>query len=69
MTRSPQPEQCVPAERKGCYAFILHPELNQDQWIYFSYRPQNCPTLPNGRVIGSIRIGRTCMAEFNGGTC
>lgn len=62
-------EHCAPVERKGCYAVVLHPELDHDQWMYFSYRPQNDLTLPNGTVIGSIRIGRACAADFTGGTC
>ncbi|HMJ09748.1 MAG TPA: hypothetical protein VK524_00010 [Polyangiaceae bacterium] len=54
---------------KGCYAPVLHPELNHDSWIYFSYYAKETVTLPSGLKIGSLRIGRSCVNEFNGGGC
>jgi hypothetical protein len=62
------PDHCLPAAQKGCYAFILHPRAQPRSVDLLQLPPQADLTLPNGRIIGSIRIGRTCAAEFNGGT-
>jgi hypothetical protein len=60
---------CTPLAEKGCYAPVLHSELNHGDWLYFSYYARGDLTLPNGARIGSLRIGRTCLAEFTGASC
>jgi hypothetical protein len=53
----------------GCYAPVFHPEMNHGSWQYFSYFAHDTLTLPNGDRYSSLRVGRSCAGEFNGGTC
>jgi hypothetical protein len=53
----------------GCYAPVFHPELNHGSWQYFSYFANDTLTLPNGDRYSSLRVGRSCAGEFNGGSC
>jgi hypothetical protein len=61
--------RCTPLEQKGCYAPVLHTELDHDGWFYFSYYARGDLTLPGGITIGQLHMGRTCLGEFLGKSC